>query len=168
MSTAKEVKENKVFEKKRLKGDNSLRLFSRSISLKDLPGLPQTRQVYFKLNWRTVMLAHSSTGTLSIAPIRDERVTELLKELVQQRLYKDPVPHPGFSKIAKPMTKLTQKKVNVCVEAINKKQLFSTVKQKLCDHQTLHVTLQAARYHRILRCFKNGLYVAWLDAKKKR
>ncbi|GJS30050.1 putative reverse transcriptase domain-containing protein [Tanacetum coccineum] len=60
----------------------------------------------------------------------------------------------GFSKIAKPMTKLTQKKVKF--EWGDKQEALSTVEAKVCAvHQSLALP-EEARFHRILRRFEEG------------
>nr|GFA62844.1 putative reverse transcriptase domain-containing protein [Tanacetum cinerariifolium] len=60
----------------------------------------------------------------------------------------------GFSKIAKPMTKLTQKKVKF--EWGDKQEAaFQLLKQKLCSAPIL--ALRKRRFYRILRCFEQGV-----------
>ncbi|GJS13588.1 putative reverse transcriptase domain-containing protein [Tanacetum coccineum] len=62
----------------------------------------------------------------------------------------------GFSKIAQPNTKLTQKKVKF-VMGINKKQAFQLLKQKLMQCTNPLHYLNKRRLHRILRHFKKEL-----------
>ncbi|GJT85132.1 putative reverse transcriptase domain-containing protein [Tanacetum coccineum] len=87
-----------------------------------------------------------STGTLSIGTFRDERVIGTTEGAVRQGLYKTQFLTlrsfglagyywrfiEGFSKIAKPMTKLTQKKVKF-EWGVKQKAAFQLLKQKLCS-----------------------------------
>ncbi|GJV65981.1 putative reverse transcriptase domain-containing protein [Tanacetum coccineum] len=73
----------------------------------------------------------------------------------------------GFSKIAKPMTKLTQKKV--AFEWGDKQEAaFQTLKTKLCSAPILALP-QGANYHCLLRCVHiNGLGAVLMQNKGKR
>ncbi|GKA54047.1 hypothetical protein Tco_0752996, partial [Tanacetum coccineum] len=66
----------------------------------------------------------------------------------------------GFSKIAKPMTKLTQKKVKF-KWGDKQEAAFQLLKQKLCS-----APIRKRRFHRILRRFKEG-FGRCVDAKRK-
>ncbi|GJR93251.1 putative reverse transcriptase domain-containing protein [Tanacetum coccineum] len=70
----------------------------------------------------------------------------------------------GFSKIAKPMTKLTQKKVKFSGGDIQK-SAFQIVKAEMCSATNL-AYLKEARFYRILRCFKEG-FGRCVNAKRK-
>ncbi|GJY94352.1 hypothetical protein Tco_0510713 [Tanacetum coccineum] len=72
----------------------------------------------------------------------------------------------GFSKIAKPMTKLTQKKVKF--EWGDKQEAaFQLLKQKLCSAPILALPRRkSGRFHRILRRFEEG-FGRCVDAERK-
>ncbi|GJR95092.1 hypothetical protein Tco_0267266 [Tanacetum coccineum] len=66
----------------------------------------------------------------------------------------------GFSKIAKPMTKLTQKKIKF--EWGDKQEAaFQLLKQKLCSAPSSALPVEA-RFHRILRRFRRRVWVPGL------
>ncbi|GJZ01768.1 putative reverse transcriptase domain-containing protein [Tanacetum coccineum] len=109
----------------------------------ELPGLPPTRQVEFQIDLMPGA-APVARAPYRLAPSEMKELSEQLQELSN----KDPVPHlgelrsclagyyrrfiEGFSKIAKPMTKLTQKKV--AFEWGDKQEAaFQTLKNKLCS-----------------------------------
>ncbi|GJS46902.1 putative reverse transcriptase domain-containing protein [Tanacetum coccineum] len=71
----------------------------------------------------------------------------------------------GFSKIAKTMTKLTQKGVKFDW-GDKQEAAFQLLKQKLCSGTQSWPYLRKRRFHRILRCFKEG-FGRCVDAKRK-
>ncbi|GJR24611.1 hypothetical protein Tco_0973138 [Tanacetum coccineum] len=96
---------------------------------KDLSGLPPTRQVEFQID-----LVPGLAG--------------YYRRFIE-----------GFSKIAKPMTKLTQKKIKF--EWGDKQEAAFMLKAKVVlVHQSLH-TLKEGRFYRITASFKDGFWVLY-------
>ncbi|GJS01223.1 putative reverse transcriptase domain-containing protein [Tanacetum coccineum] len=82
-------------KKKRLEDSYHIGQDFHDVFPEDLRSLPTTRQVgRFKL----IVVPNDAPvarAPYRLADLRDDRVSEQLKELFVRRLYKDPVPHPG-------------------------------------------------------------------------
>ncbi|GJZ95481.1 putative reverse transcriptase domain-containing protein [Tanacetum coccineum] len=123
-------------EKKRLEDVPIVRDFP-EVFPEDLSGLPPTRQVEFQIDFG--LCAAPYHGRLKrLAPSEMKELSEQLKELTDKGFIRPSLAGyyrrfiKGFSKIAKPMTKLTQKKVKF--EWGDKQEAaFQLLKQKLCS-----------------------------------
>ncbi|GJS21987.1 putative reverse transcriptase domain-containing protein [Tanacetum coccineum] len=132
--TAKEVEDKS--EKKRLEDVPIVQDFP-EVFPEDLPGLPPTRQVEFQIDLLTLVLAPVARATLiSIGAFRNERsLAGYYRRFIEV-----------FSKIAKPMTKLTQKKVKF--EWGDKQEAaFQLLKQKLCNAPILALPEGSNDFH---------------------
>ncbi|GKC81541.1 putative reverse transcriptase domain-containing protein [Tanacetum coccineum] len=131
-----QVMENKSDEK-RLEDIPVVREFP-DVFLEDLPGLPPVRQVEFQIDLipRTAPVAHAP---YRLAPSKMQELSNQLQELVDReirqflglagyyrRFIKD------FSKIEKPLTKLTQKNKKY-IWGEDQESAFQLLKQKLCE-----------------------------------
>ncbi|GJT89905.1 putative reverse transcriptase domain-containing protein [Tanacetum coccineum] len=132
--TAKEVEDK--LEKKRLKDVPIVRDFP-EVFPEDLPGLPLTRQVEFQIDL-VPGAAPVARAPYRLAPSEMKELSEQLKELSDKGFIRPSLAGyyrrfiEGSSKIAKLMTKLTQKKVKF--EWGDKQETtFQLIKQKLCS-----------------------------------
>ncbi|GKF06689.1 hypothetical protein Tco_0037357, partial [Tanacetum coccineum] len=104
---------------------------------KDLLGLPPTRQVEFQTDLMPSAAPVARTP-YRLAPSEMKELSEQLQEQSDKGFIRPSLAGyyrrfiEGFSKIAKPMTKLTQKKV--AFEWGDKQEVaFQTLKDKLCS-----------------------------------
>ncbi|GJY95341.1 putative reverse transcriptase domain-containing protein, partial [Tanacetum coccineum] len=159
-------------EKKRLENVPIVRDFPK-VFPEDLPGLPPTRQVEFQIDL-IPGAAPVARAPYRLAPSKMKELSEQLKELSNKGFIR-PSSSPwgasvlfieGFSKIAKPITKLTQKKVKF-VWGDKQEAAFQLLKQKLVQWQLNPWPLpKKRRFYRILRCFKEG-FGRCVNAKRK-
>ncbi|GJU97280.1 hypothetical protein Tco_1326551 [Tanacetum coccineum] len=154
-------------EKKRLENVPIVRDFPK-VFPEDLPGLPPTRQVEFQIDLIPgccTQQASALRATLSKSKncLRKE---EFVMPNFQGVNFGFPKFIEGFSKIAKPITKLTQKKVKF-VWGDKQEAAFQLLKQKLVQWQLNPWPLpKKRRFYRILRCFKEG-FGRCVNAKRK-
>ncbi|GJW32811.1 putative reverse transcriptase domain-containing protein [Tanacetum coccineum] len=94
----------------------------------DLPGLPPTRQVEFHIEL-IPRAAPVARVPYHLAPAEMKELAEQLKELSDKGYYRRFI--EGFSKIAKPMTELTQKNQKFDWGE-EQEEAFQLLKQKLC------------------------------------
>nr|GEX47722.1 putative reverse transcriptase domain-containing protein [Tanacetum cinerariifolium] len=121
--TTKEVEDKS--KKKRLEDVPIVRNFP-EVFPEELPGLPLTRPVEFQINL-VPDAAPVARAPYRLAPFEMKELAEQLKELSDKGFIR-----PRFSQIAKPMTKLTQKKIKF--EWGDKQEAaFQLLKQKLCS-----------------------------------
>ncbi|GJS70281.1 putative reverse transcriptase domain-containing protein [Tanacetum coccineum] len=135
---------------------------------KELSGLPPTRQVEFQIDLMPGA-APIARAPYRLTPSEMKELSKQLEELSDKgfiRPSSSPWGAPvlfieGFSKIAKPMTKLTQKKVAFAWD--DKQEAAShTLKNKLCSAPILALSLEELRtslfivMHRIKDWVRNG------------
>ncbi|GJX45600.1 putative reverse transcriptase domain-containing protein, partial [Tanacetum coccineum] len=144
---AEKIETEDKSEEKRLEDVPIVRNFPK-VFLEELPGLPPTRQVEFQINWipgaapilKVQFLGHViDCQGIHVNPAKIESIkdwaspktpTKIRQFLGLAGYYRRFI--KGFSKIAKPMTKLTQKKV--AFEWGDKQEAaFQTLKNKLCS-----------------------------------
>nr|GEV94520.1 reverse transcriptase domain-containing protein [Tanacetum cinerariifolium] len=124
-----EAKENS--KEKRLEDVPIVRNIT-EVLLKDLSGIPPTRQVEFEI--------HLIPGTAPIARVSYRLAPSEMKELSDQLQFIE-----GFSKIAKSMTKLTQKKVKFDL-GDKEEKAFQLFKEKLCSAPILALLESAENF----------------------
>ncbi|GKA22044.1 putative reverse transcriptase domain-containing protein [Tanacetum coccineum] len=124
------ITENKLDEK-RLEDIPVVREFPK-VFPEDLPGLPPVRQVEFQIE----LISGETPVTRApyrLAPSEMQELSNQLQELSDRGLtgnYRRFI--QGFSKIAKPLTKLTQKNKKYIWEK-DQETAFQLLKQKLCE-----------------------------------
>ncbi|GJV26403.1 putative reverse transcriptase domain-containing protein [Tanacetum coccineum] len=96
----------------------------------DLPGLPPIRQVEFQIDL-VPCAAPGARTPYRLAPTELQELSTQLQELSDKGFIR-PSSSPCFSKIAKPMTKLTQKNVKFDWSE-KEKAAFQLLKQRLCS-----------------------------------
>ncbi|GJY15068.1 putative reverse transcriptase domain-containing protein [Tanacetum coccineum] len=139
----------------------------------DLSGLPTTRQVEFQIDL-IAGTAPVARVPYQLAPSEMKELSEQLKELsnkgfirpssspwgapvlfVKKKDESFRISSKDYSKIAKPMTKLTQKKVKF--EWGDKQETaFQLIKQKLCSAPILALPEGSKDFHRILRSYQKN------------
>ncbi|GJR15080.1 putative reverse transcriptase domain-containing protein [Tanacetum coccineum] len=148
----------------------------RDVYPKDLPGLPPTRQVEFQIDLvpgAVPFLGHviDSKG-IHVDPAKIESIkdwaspkspTEIRQFFGLTGYYRRFI--KGFSKIAKPMTKLTQKKVKF-VWGDKQEAAFQLLKQKLCSAPILALPEGSKDFIAYCDASKKGLGVVLMQREK--
>nr|GEW49781.1 putative reverse transcriptase domain-containing protein [Tanacetum cinerariifolium] len=131
---------------------------------KDLSGLPLTRQVEFQIDLKPG-IAPIVRAPYRLAP---SEMKELSEQLTRYGRYEFQVMQFGLTNapaIAKPMTKLTQKKVTF--ELADKQEAaFQTLKNKLCSAPTLALPQGAVNFIVYCDVSHKGLGVVLMQNKK--
>ncbi|GJU63959.1 hypothetical protein Tco_1245794 [Tanacetum coccineum] len=105
--------------------------------------------------------------SIDLEQARARRASEDNIGAVEERgVYNQNFQCEGFSKIAKPMTKLTQKKVKLEWGRINKEAAFQLFEQNVQCTNPSHYRKEAKFHHNILRRFKEGFWRC-IDAERK-
>nr|GEY70722.1 hypothetical protein [Tanacetum cinerariifolium] len=129
------------------------------VFLEDFPGLPLTRQVKFQIDL--------VPGATPVARVSYRLVLSELQELSTQlqELSNKGFIRPSFSKIAKPMTKLTQK--NVKFDWSEKAEAaFQLLKQKLCSVPILDLTEGSENFVVYCDASRKGLGTVLIQREK--
>ncbi|GJR05171.1 putative reverse transcriptase domain-containing protein [Tanacetum coccineum] len=136
----------------------------------DLPGLPPTRQVEFQIDL-VPGAAPVARAPYRLAPSEMKELSEQLKELSDRSFIRPSLAGyyrrfiEGFSKIAKPMTKLTQKKVKF-VWGDKQEAAFQLLKQKLCSAPILALPEGSEDFIAYCDASKKGLGAVLMQREK--
>ncbi|GJV56205.1 putative reverse transcriptase domain-containing protein [Tanacetum coccineum] len=156
-------------EEKRLEDVPTVRDFL-EVFLEDLPGLLPTRQVKFQIDL-VPGVAPMARASYRLAPSKLQEWSTELQELSDKGFIRLSLAGyyrifiEGFSKIAKPMTKLTQK--NVKFDWTKKaKAAFQLLKQKLCSAPILSLPEGSENFVVYCDASRKGLGVVLMQREK--
>ncbi|GJY83355.1 putative reverse transcriptase domain-containing protein [Tanacetum coccineum] len=129
------------------------------VFLEDLPGLPPTQQVEFQIDL-VLGVAPVARTPYRLAPSELQELSTQLQDVSNKGFIR-----PSFSKIAKPMTKLTQK--NVKFDWSEKAEAaFQLLKQRLCSAPILALPEGSENFVVYCNASRKGLGAVLMQREK--